>query len=337
MRGSPDGYVNSRTGFGFADACACLLEAFAHAQKQVLDVLHGTGASRHDIWLPGAIFGGADPAWPFGPIERLAIARSPLRRPWPVKVGLILVGKRHKATRQMILEAAAGAVLHQPTTTLEAMGPAEFVRSMGRCRIVGFDLAGHEPDFPPSLFTSEFERLSRLHIPMTVHAGENAGPQFVEDAVLELRARRIGHGLSVVEDPRLLARIREDDICIELCPTSNYQTNSGFSASGEGGRPYPLTQLLRAGVSVCINTDNPGTSWTNIVKEYFKASESTGRRGLTLWDALRLVRTGFAHAFVPSPEREAMLDVVDQILFDLFSSAETVAMLSDLLEAQQHS
>ena len=267
----------------------------------------------------------------------MTTASSLLKRAWPVKVGLIFVGKRHKATRQMILEAAAGAVMHQSSAKSEAIGPAEFIRSMERCSIVGFDLAGHEPDFPPGLFSSEFERLSRLHIPMTVHAGENAGPQFVEDAMLELGARRIGHGLSVVEDPRLLARIREDRTCIELCPTSNYQTTSGFSASGEGGRSYPLKRLLSDGVPVCINTDNPVISWTNIVKEYFKASESTGGRGLALWDALRLVRTGFRHAFVPAPERRAMLEVVDQIIFDLFSSENAVAILSDLLESQHES
>jgi adenosine deaminase len=89
---------------------------------------------------------------------------------------------------------------------------------------------------------------------------------------------------------------------------------------------------MDAGIPVCINTDNPIISRTDIVKEYFMASKAIG--GLSLWDALRLVKTGFRHAFLSLPIRKAMIEVVDQILFDLFSDPRVQADLRELVEVK---
>ncbi len=114
-------------------------------------------------------------------------------RQFPVKVSLILTGKLHKPTRQMLREAASATVLHTlPSSDIKTA--REFAaKDMGECRIVGFNLAGQEDDdHAPHLFRSEFEQISKMHISITVHAGENAPAGFVESAVLDLRARCIG-------------------------------------------------------------------------------------------------------------------------------------------------
>jgi adenosine deaminase len=188
-----------------------------------------------------------------------------------------------------------------------------------------------EDEYPPELFKTEFEQLSKLHIPITAHAGENASVQFVERAVLDLRARRLGHGLALIEDQLLMNRVREDGICVELCPVSNHQTNQfGPPGGSYATRPYPLESLMRNGNAFCINTDNPIISDTNIIKEYFQASYAMGEPGLSLWEALRIIRMGFSHSFMTLPERRAMMELADQIVFDLFETDGIVDILRGL-------
>ncbi len=350
LRGSPDGYANSKIGFSFADALQCLVEAFSAAQEELVkryrkaqqvesyvptDEAEAPNGKRAAAWLPHLFFGGnaGSHKWSLDGLEP-CFKRAPasvLDRRYPPMVGLVLVGKRHKTTHQMMLESAAGALLYQPIAREKRLGAGEFLDRLSRSPVVGFDLAGQEAGFPPAQFAAEFRRLARLHVPMTVHAGENASAQFIEDAVLELGARRIGHGLTLVDDKRLMARVREERTCVELCPVSNHQT-CRFTPPGEPGRQYPLRKLLDFGIPVCLNTDNPIISDTDIVKEYFQASFAIGPDGLTLLDALRLVKAGLRHAFLPLPERRALIELVEQIVVDLFADPEVVAMLSDLAE-----
>jgi len=236
----------------------------------------------------------------------------------------------------MILEAAGAAVM-RPAGDKPAASAWRFVNSeFKRCRVVGFDLAGQEADYPPIEYSEEFGRLSRLHVPITVHAGENAPPQFIEDAIIELGATRIGHGLSLAEDRRLLARLRDERIAIELCPVCNHQTSQFHWHSKEGGpkRRYPLVDYLKNGLYVTINTDNPIISDTNMVREFFQASwavsDGNDDEGLSLWDALRIIRMGFVCCFLNLEERRYMLELVGQYLFDFFSDKDTVDVLRQL-------
>jgi adenosine deaminase len=246
----------------------------------------------------------------------------------PCKIGLVFTGKRHKPIREMILEAAAAATLKKSSNNNITENAKKFVSNKFKlCEIVGFDLAGKEDGFPPEKFIDEFSRLSKLHIPLTIHAGENASSEFIESAILKLGALRIGHGLSLSDDKTLMCRVREEDVCIELCPTGNHQTSHFTQSGNDFGREYPLKQYLKEGLLVCLNTDNPIISATNIVFEYFQASYSLGGSGLSLWEALRIMRMGFISSFMSLPERKHMLELVDQYLFDIFSSEEVIDFL----------
>ncbi|MBE9572856.1 MAG: hypothetical protein IMF11_19705, partial [Proteobacteria bacterium] len=242
LRAAVSGYENSEKHFTFQDACDCMRRAFQQAQYAVLERYNNSddsdSAADKPIWL-----------WksPFAIESLFQNCKTELMGPrFPVKVSIILTGKRHKATRQMLQEAASATVLHTlPSSRVKTAG--EFVDGdMGKCRLVGFDLAGQEDDYPPQLFRNEFEQISKMHIPITVHAGENAPVGFVESAVLDLRARRIGHGLALAEDSQLMNRLREDGVCVELCPVSNFQTNQFVPADGKSpGREYPLRAFLK--------------------------------------------------------------------------------------------
>jgi adenosine deaminase len=332
LRAAVSGYENRDFNFKFQDACNCLQDAFHNAQRAILKEYHESRIKKDEI---GEKTSEEDkPVWlweePFGVKALFKNSNSKQsRRRFPAKVSLILTGKRHKPTRQMLREAASATVLHTlPSSNIKTA--QEFVsEDMDKCRLVGFDLAGQEDDeHAPHLFRSEFEHISKMHIPITVHAGENAPAGFVESAVLDLRARRIGHGLALIEDKQLMNRLREDGVCVELCPVSNFQTNQFVPAvptDGKSlGREYPLRAFLKNGNAVCLNTDNPIISYTNMVKECFQASYAFGGNGLSLWEMLRILRMGFVHSFLSLPERRSILELADQILFDLFSDPGVV-------------
>lgn len=129
-------------------------------------------------------------------------------------------------------------------------------------RFIGIDLAGNESDFPGSLFRIAFQKAKKNGAKITIHAGESTGPDTIWYAIEELGAQRIGHGVSAIQDPMLIEELRKRKVCLEMCPTSNWLT--GVVPRFE---KHPLPQLLRAGVPVCINTDDPTLFGTTLPSE----------------------------------------------------------------------
>jgi adenosine deaminase len=119
-------------------------------------------------------------------------------------------------------------------------------------RFVGIDLAGNEVGFPNRLFEKSFKKAAAKGAKITIHAGEAAGPENIWEAIDLLHARRIGHGVTSVKDPALMKALREREICLEMCPTSNWLTQAVPSFE-----KHPLPVVLRAGIPVGINTDDP--------------------------------------------------------------------------------
>lgn len=131
-----------------------------------------------------------------------------------------------------------------------------------RDRFVALDLAGDETRFPNRAFEAPFRRAHEAGIHITVHAGESAGADSVWEAVDRLQAERIGHGIHSVEDRQLMDTLKRRKICLEVCPTSNIMT--GVARSYEN---HPLRDLMRYGVPVCINTDDPGVFGVSLSQE----------------------------------------------------------------------
>ena len=126
------------------------------------------------------------------------------------------------------------------------------------------DLAGAEALFATETFEDVFALARELNIPYTIHAGEAAGPESVYKA-LEFGAKRLGHGVRSAEDVALLKQLARDGITLELCPTSNLNTNI-FNTIEE----YPLLSLMEAGVRITINTDNIMVSGVSLQSEWEK-------------------------------------------------------------------
>ena len=182
--------------------------------------------------------------------------------------------------------------------------------------IAGLDLAGDERETPPSAIARDFLPAFEACLPLTIHAGEGEAADAIWQAAYHLHADRIGHGLTLGDHPQLAARFRDRGICLELCPSSNREVvgfrDPDFPASA--AMPvYPLRSLWDAGLPLTLCTDNPGISQTTLVEEYLTAARMVD--GLSIWDALAMMRQAFIHAFLPSAERERLLKRADAEIY----------------------
>ncbi len=111
--------------------------------------------------------------------------------------------------------------------------------------VIGFGVGGLEVDRTP--FAEVFARARAAGLHSVPHAGETSGPQSVWVAVDELGAERVGHGITSVEDPALLARLAADQVPLEVCPTSNLRTRAVGSLA-----EHPMRRLGEAGIPITI-------------------------------------------------------------------------------------
>ena len=137
--------------------------------------------------------------------------------------------------------------------------------------ISGLDLAGDEAAFPGELFIDHIAIARQSGWMVTIHAGESSGPESVRQAIQELGANRIGHGVRAVEDPSLMEMTAERGIGIEANLTSNVQTSTVKDYAS-----HPLRRFLESGLLATINTDDPVISRINLQHEYEIASPAAG-------------------------------------------------------------
>jgi adenosine deaminase len=138
-------------------------------------------------------------------------------------------------------------------------------------RFIGFDLAGDEALYPNHLYRGAMKPVIASGAKITIHAGEAAGPDSVWCAIEELGARRIGHGIRSIEDPKLMEYLREHRILLEMCPTSNRLTSAWPDY-----RTHPFKTCFEHGIPVCLNTDDPGIFGNTLADEIRIAREAMG-------------------------------------------------------------
>lgn len=129
--------------------------------------------------------------------------------------------------------------------------------------VVGFDIAGDEAAFPVDNHIAAFQYARLKKIPCTAHAGEACGAESVWEILRHFSPQRIGHGVRSAEDPRLLDYLVKNNIHLEVCPTSNVQTNV-YPAIAD----HRVDALWQAGISLSINTDARTISDTTLSDEY---------------------------------------------------------------------
>jgi adenosine deaminase len=134
--------------------------------------------------------------------------------------------------------------------------------------IVALDLAGNEAEFPSQPFYGIFKEARQAGLHVTIHAGEWGPAMHVEEAIEHIGAERVGHGVRVLEDKKIVALARERGTAFEVCVTSNYQSGVVQSL-----HTHPLMSMLESGLNVTINTDDPSISRITLSHEYYTVCE----------------------------------------------------------------
>ncbi|MER6580317.1 adenosine deaminase [Nonomuraea sp. NPDC001023] len=164
--------------------------------------------------------------------------------------------------------------------------------------VIGLGLAGDEAH-PLAPFAEVFAAAGDAGLHLVHHAGEAAGPASIREALDLGRTERLGHGIRVLDDPALVAEVRERGVPLEVCPTSNVLLGLVPSLA-----EHPLPRLREAGLAVTVNTDGE----TGLAEEYLRLREVFGYGDDVLAE---LARASIRASFAPDALKADLLAAVD--------------------------
>ncbi|MFH2001174.1 MAG: adenosine deaminase family protein, partial [Planctomycetota bacterium] len=209
-----------------------------------------------------------------------------------------------------------------------------FARDKHACPVTGFDLAGMEKGYPAADFKASYDLAHKHFLNKTVHAGENYGPESIFQAITELHADRIGHGMYLFDTEMIKDRdikdrkayvenlvhyIGDRRITLEISLTSNMQTNPDIKRLSQ----HPFQKMRKAKLSATFCTDNRTVSDTSVTEELLKAVKTFK---LTPKELKDYVIYGFKRSFYPGPYSEKRR-YVRQVI-DYYESMEKEAGIS---------
>lgn len=206
---------------------------------------------------------------------------------YDIQVGLIITLVRHDPIQQ---------ARHVAEIAFERCGKG----------IVGLDLAGDEVKFPSRPFTPLFKEAKQVGLGITVHAGEWASAFGVREAVLDLFADRIGHGVRTLENSEILRLVRDHQTAFEVCLTSNLQTGVVHQMNH-----HPLVDMLDVGLNATINTDDPSISNCTLTDEYEIA---VNRLKISYPTLRQSILTAANAAFLPPDDRRNLVRKFETLL-----------------------
>lgn len=168
--------------------------------------------------------------------------------------------------------------------------------------VVAFGIGGDEAAGPPEWFTGVYPRAAEHGLHLTAHAGESVGPDSVWGA-LNLKAERIGHGLTAGQDPELIEELAERQVPIEICVTSNLRTGCCPEIA-----QHPVRRYFDQGLMLTLNSDDPAMFRTSLVEEYALVQDAFG---FTDEHLRELARNSFEASFLPADKKVEFLNLFD--------------------------
>ncbi|MBC7946851.1 MAG: adenosine deaminase [Chitinophagaceae bacterium] len=145
----------------------------------------------------------------------------------------------------------------------QSMDTVKLVEQFKNTYVAGFDIAGDEAGYPVDAHKKAFEYASTKEIPCTAHAGEARGADSVWESLNHFGPSRIGHGARSIEDEKLMRHLKDNGVHLEVCPSSNVQTNMF-----DKFKDHPVDRIYRSGVPMSINTDTRTITWCTLNLEY---------------------------------------------------------------------
>lgn len=166
--------------------------------------------------------------------------------------------------------------------------------------VTGFGLGGDEAKYPPKLFAKAYQMAADAGLECTVHAGEFDSAAGMVEAIQNLPIKRIGHGVNSIYSPDTMALVKENNIALELCPTSNI-----FLGLFKDIHHHPLPQFFNAGIKISINSDDPPFMSTTLAKEYEKVQTAYQYRDEQM---NAITRMAIEAAFVDKETKKKLLE-----------------------------
>lgn len=167
--------------------------------------------------------------------------------------------------------------------------------------VVGIDLAGDESKYSVVLYKKFFDRAKAIGLPITCHAGEAAGANEVKEAI-KLGARRIGHGIRIYEDNNVMKMVKDENVVLEICLTSNLQTQVV-----EDIKVHPIKKFYDYDIKVTINTDDPSVSGIDLNYE-FKLAVDVFK--FNLEDIKKMILNSVEASFLPDDEKSKLRETL---------------------------
>jgi adenosine deaminase len=164
--------------------------------------------------------------------------------------------------------------------------------------VVALGLGGDEHGNPPEKFSHAFQYAYEAGLPAVPHAGETTGPESIIGALDALHAVRIGHGIRCLEDETLVKRLREEQVPLDVCPTSNVCLKQVATLA-----KHPLPRLMAEGLLLTINSDDPPMFNTTLTREY---QQITSTFGFTQPQIETFVLNALQVSFLPAEQKAGL-------------------------------
>ncbi len=213
--------------------------------------------------------------------------------PIPEVIKAVLRGLK-RGSKEFTIKTGIILCLYRGTPLEISLETVKWAKKLKNEGIAGVDVAGDESTYSLKKFEKPIHKCKKAGIPVTVHAGEAAGPDSIR-AALDYGANRIGHGVALQDDKKLLKEVARKQIPLEICITSNVHTQVVKSYSA-----HPFRNFISTGVKVTLNTDDRGVSGIDLTHEYNKAYEL----GIKEDQLFSLALNGIEAAFLNSSEKE---------------------------------
>jgi adenosine deaminase len=189
----------------------------------------------------------------------------------PVEVVEIVTAAVERAIAASGVEARLILCTLRHYDAATSLATAELVQRFAGSLVVALDIAGDEAGYPLDAHEAAFRHAEEHGLRRTAHAGEAAGPASVWETLRRLRPERIGHGARSIEDPALVDHLVQTGIHLEVCPSSNVQTDLCDTYAD-----HPIDLLYRRGVSLGVNTDGRAITDVDLEREYARLTEAFG-------------------------------------------------------------
>ena len=173
-----------------------------------------------------------------------------------------------------------------------------YLKRTGTDRIIGIGLGGQEVGNPCADYEPVFTNARKAGLHVVAHAGEEVGPESVWEAIDLLKAERIGHGISSIQDEALMERLKADGTALEICPTSNIITKTYVSKLAD----HPIRAFFDRGLNVTVNTDDPILFSIELNKEYENVASTIG---FSRDELMILVRNSLMSTFLSEDTKQA--------------------------------